>query len=91
MKITLMQCDLPRYLRSIVSCLKMGRRMFKRVLRTSWEESLGLKSQLLVLQPLEFLEASRLEGRLDSIAWEVNRQRCSHEEGGRGVGSLVPC
>lgn len=42
--------------------------MFKRVLRTSWEESLGLKSQLLVLQPLEFLEASRLEGRLDSIA-----------------------
>lgn len=91
MKITLMQCDLPRYLLNTISCLKVGRRMFKKVLRTSWEEALGLDSQLLVLQPLVFLEASRLEGGLDSIAWEVNRQSCSHEEGGRCVGSSVPC
>lgn len=53
-KITLMQCDLPRYLLSPVSCLKVGQRVFERVLRTSWEEALGLDSQLLVLQPLVF-------------------------------------
>lgn len=90
-KITLMQCDLPRYLLSTVSCLKVGRRMFERVLRTSGEGALGLDSQLLVLQPLVFREASRLEGRSDSIAWEVNRQSCSLEEGGGCVGSSVPC
>lgn len=90
-KITLMQCDLPRYLLSTVSCLKVGWRMFERILRTSGEGALGLDSQLLVLQPLVFREASRLEGRMDSIAWEVNRQSCSHEEGGGCVGSSVPC
>lgn len=65
-KITLMQCDLPRYLLSTVSCLKVGRRMFERILRTSGEGALGLDSQLLVLQPLVFREASRLEGRMEA-------------------------
>lgn len=34
-----------------------------------------------MFQPLVFLEASDTEGRLESIAWEVNRQSCCCGEG----------